>query len=230
MDRIEVKFAAEGIDAATGEFSGYGAVFGNIDSHGDVIAPGAFKESLAEWQARGRWPAMKLMHGTALNPFSGDDLPLGVWKSMREDARGLYVEGKLSGMDTDFTKRIHGLMKDGAMDGLSIGYKVAPGGATMGNRGAGQPKRTLNAVKLFEVSLVDAPSNDRARLDAVKAADQIKTIREFEEFLRDEGGFSHAAARAIAMGGFKAADPRDEDGADIVARLSRNIATISPAR
>lgn len=45
-----------------------------------------------------------------------------------------------------------------------------------------------------------------------KAAPQ--TIREFEDFLRDEGGFSHAAAKAIAAAGFKrSTDPRDEDDA-----------------
>jgi hypothetical protein len=55
----------------------------------------------------------------------------------------------------------------------------------------------------------------------VKAAQRIRTIREFEDFLRDEGGFSHAAAKAIAAGGFKASDPRDEDGPDIEAIKAR---------
>lgn len=70
------------------------------------------------------------------------------------------------------------------------------------------------------------PANGKARVGAVKAAD-IKTIREFEDFLRDSGGFSHSAAKAIASGGFKAADPRDEDGADLAELLRRNIATLS---
>lgn len=223
MDRIEVKFAAEEIDAKTGEFAGYAAVFGNIDSHGDIVAPGAFADTLAEWSQRGRLPSMKLMHGTAINPFTGDDLPIGKWMEMREDARGLFAKGKLSGLDTDHGRRIHGLMRDGILDGLSIGFK-----ARRATRLTGPAKRQLDAVTLIEVSLVDDPSNDRARLTAVKAAAEIKTIREFEDFLRDVGGYSHAAAKAIAAGGFKAADPRDEDDADdLVARLRRNIETLS---
>jgi HK97 family phage prohead protease len=221
MDRLEVKFAADQIDAKTGEFAGYGAVFGNIDSHGDVIVPGAFGENLNEWSTRGRLPSMKLMHGTMGNPFSGDDLPIGKWSVMREDARGLYVEGKLSGLDTDHGRRIYGLMKDGVLDGLSIGYRVKK--FTRGT-GTAAPKRQLEGVSLFEVSLVDDPSNDRARVSAVKSAGEIKTIREFEDFLRDVGRYSHSAAKAIAAGGFKAAEPRDEDDADaIAALLRRNI-------
>lgn len=224
MDRIEVKFSTDQIDLKTGEFSGYGAVFGNVDSHGDVIAPGAFTETLAEWAGKGRLPSMKLMHGTMLNPFSGDDLPIGKWRSMREDARGLAVEGKLSGLDTDFGRRIHSLMLDGALDGLSIGYKAKrfsrpPAGSTA--------KRILDAIHLGEISLVDDPSNSRSRISAVKSA---RTIREFEDFLRDVGGYSHAQAKAIAASGFKASDPRDEDGADHAAMeiIRRNIAKLSP--
>lgn len=223
MDRIEVKFAADQIDAKTGEFSGYGAVFGNIDSHGDVISPGAFGETLAEWGGKGRLPSMKLMHGTMLNPFSGSDLPIGKWKSMREDSRGLFVEGKLSGLDTDFGRRIHSLMLDGALDGLSIGYKAKRFSRPPAGSAA---KRILDAIHLGEISLVDDPSNARSRITAVKAAD-IKTIRQFEDFLRDVAGFSHAAAKSIAAGGFKAADPRDEDEADIAAIIRRNIATLT---
>lgn len=216
MERIEVKFAADEIDAKTGEFTGYGAVFGNVDSHGDVIPPGAFKETLGEWDRRGRLPSMKLMHGTALNPFTGDDLPIGKWLEMKEDGRGLFVKGRLSGLDTDYGRRIHGLMRDGILDGLSIGYK-----ARRFTRLAGPAKRQLDSVGLFEVSLVDDPSNDRARLTDVKSAESIKTIREFEEFLRDVGKYSNAAAKAIAAGGFKAAEPRDEDDASAIAALLR---------
>nr|WP_314095185.1 HK97 family phage prohead protease [uncultured Shinella sp.] len=79
MEHLQVKFAPSEIDSVTGEFKGYGAVFGNIDSHGDVIMPGAFAETLAEWASKGRLPAMKLMHGSAINIFTGDDIPIGKW-------------------------------------------------------------------------------------------------------------------------------------------------------
>lgn len=219
IERIEVKFAADAIDAVTGEFKGYGAVFGNVDSHGDIIEPGAFKQSLSEWKSKGRLPAMKLMHGAALNPFA-DDLPVGKWTVMAEDTRGLYVEGKLSGLDTDLGRRIHGLMKDGALDGLSIGYNVKQFVPGVGD----DVRRRLEHVNLREVSLVDEPSNERARVTAVKAASEIKTIREFEQFLRDVGGYSNTAAKAIASGGFKATDdPRDEDAEAELLVLAKKI-------
>jgi HK97 family phage prohead protease len=217
IERIEVKFAADAIDAVTGEFKGYGAVFANLDSHGDIIEPGAFKKSLGEWKSRGRLPAMKLMHGAALNPFA-DDLPVGKWTKMEEDGRGLYVEGKLSALDTDMGRRIHGLMKDGALDGLSIGFMVdqsAPGDGE-------KVRRRLEHINLREVSLVDEPSNDRARVSAIKVAD-IKTIRDLEKTLRDVG-FSNSAAKAIASGGYKAL-PRDED-AELAALAARIRASI----
>ncbi|MEA3042981.1 MAG: uncharacterized protein QOH47_819 [Sphingomonadales bacterium] len=223
MERIEFKFAADGVDAKTGEFSGYGAVFGNVDSHGDVISPGAFADTLAEWKGRGRLPAMKMMHGSAINPFTGSDKPIGVWTAMSEDAKGLAVKGKISGINTDEGRYNYELMSDGALNALSIGYK--PVKFERGN--SGDVKRLLQSVKLYEVSLLGEGSNDQALIDSIKAAGEIKTIRDFEEWLRDAGGFSNAAAKAIAAGGFKASEPRDEDEAEIAALVRRNIGLIS---
>ena len=90
-----------------------------------------------------------------------------------------------------------------------------------------EPRRKLEQVELVEVSVVTFPANGKARVAGIKAADDIRTIRDFEAFLRDEGGFSNAAAKAIASHGFKGSEPRDEDGADIAAALRRNIETLS---
>ncbi len=229
MDRMEVKFAAEEVDAKTGEFSGYGAVFGNIDSHGDVIQPGAFSETLADWGRKGRLPSMKLMHGTALNPFSGDDLPIGRWHEMREDGRGLFVKGKLSGIDTDFTKRIYSLMKDGALDGLSIGYKTKRASRPPAGSSA---KRILESVILGEVSIVDNPSNGSSRVSAIKSDFDA---RELEAMLREATLSRSDAVKAVATfrkwlqrdAGEPITSPRDEVGAEVVAALRRNIATLT---
>jgi HK97 family phage prohead protease len=158
----EAKFAA---GDSEGTFSGYGAIFGNIDAHGDMIVPGAFADSLTERKAAGRQVPMHLMHRL----FGGDGLPVGIWTTVQEDDKGLKVEGKISGMDTDYGRRIYGLVKDGALGGLSIGYKVRTNGATYGKK-AGEPKRTLKALSLHEISLVDDPSNALTRVDEIKAA------------------------------------------------------------
>lgn len=219
MDRIEVKFATEDLDAKTGEFSGYGAVFGNVDSYGDVIAPGAFKGSLRDWKREKKLPPMLVQHGGWMMSDM-DALPIGIWTEMEEDDVGLKVKGRIINLDTERGKTIYGAMKEGALDGMSIGYRAKK--FTLGTK-PDEPRRKLEQIDLIEISVVTFPANGKARVSAVKSAPDIKTIREFEDFLRDAGGFSHAAAKAIASRGFKAADPRDEDGADLAAMLRRNI-------
>jgi hypothetical protein len=117
-------------------------------------------------------------------------------------------------------------MKAGALDGLSIGYRAKK--FTMGTK-VGEPRRKLEAIDLIELSVVTFPMNDKSRISGVKAGD-IKTVREFEDFLRDVGGFSHSAAKSIASGGYKAVDPRDEAEAaeDLMASIRRNIASLQP--
>lgn len=206
LEHLQVKFAASEINAETGEFKGYGAIFGNIDSHGDVITPGAFKASLESWQKRGRYPSMKLMHG-AVGLSVTDDLPIGKWTKMAEDESGLYVEGRLSGLDTDLGKRVYGLMRDEILDGLSIGYRPKKA-----RPGKGDVKRYLDEVDLREVSIVDEPSNDLARVKAVKSS---FNPREIEDALRDAGLSRADSVKAVSV--FKNAlrdevgDPRDED-------------------
>lgn len=224
MQRFEVKLASDDVDSKTGMFSGYGAVFGNTDSYGDVIEKGAFRDTLREWEQRGKLPPMLLQHGGGMFGGAADDmLPIGKWLSMEENSKGLKVEGQLFAMATERGQYIYEGLKSGVLDGLSIGFRVKK--YTRGTKPS-EPARRLEAIDLMEVSVVTFPANGKARVSGVKASERIKTIRDFEDFLRDAGGFSNAAARAIASGGFKAADPRDEDGADLMAALRRNIETL----
>lgn len=222
MERIEVKFAPDEV-TVKGEFAGYGAVFGNIDSYGDVIAPGAFKGTLAEWKETGKLPPMLLQHG-GMGLTDSDQMPIGKWIKMAEDDRGLYAEGKLINLDTERGKTIYGALSEGVLDGLSIGYRAKEFALRSKPE---DPRRTLKAVSLMELSIVTFPANGKARISAVKAASEISTAREFERFLRDVGGFSHGQAKAIAASGFKASDPRDEAEAEIAAILRRNLQSIS---
>lgn len=212
---LEVKFA----DAGTpGSFEGYGAVFGNVDAYGDVIQKGAFKETLRDWSKQKKMPPMLVQHGGMM--FSDmDALPVGIWDAMSEDDTGLYVKGRLINLDTERGKTIHGAMKEGALDGISIGYRAKE--FALGTK-PDEPRRTLKKIDLMEVSVVTFPANGKARVASVKGAGMIRTIREFEDFLRD-AGFSNAQAKAIASSGFKAADPRDEDDAEVAAAIRRNI-------
>lgn len=231
---FEYKFAEDNDPAGT--FEGYAAVFGNIDAGGDRIEPGAFAAGLLSREREGRaLPPMYKMHGSALG---GRDDPIGVWKAMSEDANGLYVKGALVGLDTESGRWTYAQMKEGALPGLSIGYRVPPNGSRKGSGKGGEPLRYIKQAWLREVSLVDDPMNVLARVYGMKRADfdlacgEIKTIRDFEDFLRDVGGFSDTAAKAIASCGFRQkADPRDEAAtseiksgiADIFGRLASTI-------
>lgn len=226
MDRLrfdmEVKFTSD----KSGVFSGYGAITGNVDAGGDMIEKGAFKRTLREWEDKGKFPPMLLQHGGGMFGGGVDDLlPVGKWISMEENAKGLKVEGELFALGTERGQYIYEGMKAGALDGMSIGYRVRKEGVVYGTKPA-EPRRKITDLDLVELSIVTFPMNDKARIGAVKSGD-IKTIREFEDFLRDVGGFSVAQAKAIASRGFKASEPRDEDGAGIAAILRRNIATLN---
>lgn len=214
----ELKFTD---DSEPGSFEGYGAVFGNVDSYGDVIKKGAFRETLKEWTAKKRLPPMLAQHGGFMNAM--DMVPIGKWDEMSEDDNGLYVKGRIINLDTERGKTIYGAMKEGALSGMSIGYRAKE--FEIGTK-PDEPRRILKKLELIELSVVTMPANDMARVASMKsAAENITTIREFEEFLRDAGGFSRQAAKAIASGGFKETEHRDgaDEDSDIAAMLRGNI-------
>lgn len=164
---FEVKAAAGSAD--TGEFEGYGAVFNNVDWHGDVIVPGAFSRGLAERKAAGRSVAMHLNHGL---PQLLGRRGVGVWKALTEDSRGLEVKGKVSGMNTEAGRLLYEGIKDGALPGMSIGYVVRPNGAEFGTKAAAiatGARRVLRDIALEEISIVDTPSNAQSLVLQVKA-------------------------------------------------------------
>jgi HK97 family phage prohead protease len=200
---LEIKFGEP--DEPAGTFTGYGSVFGNMDSHGDVIVPGAFKNSLATYEAQGRKLSMYMQHG-----FS-DERPVGVWDSAVEDSKGLLMKGRLLGLETETGKYNYALVKGGAMRGLSIGFRVAK--ADYPNE-PGKPRRMIKEINVHEVSLVDQPSNPLAQVDSVKAAiDDCKSVRDFEEFLRREYGFSRSEANVLTSR-FKSICLRESVGAE----------------
>lgn len=175
-----------------GEFSGYLSVFGNMDSDRDVVAPGAFAESLAEWNAKGRLPPVLWQHDTRQ--------PIGAFTSMQEDDKGLAVEGRLLVNEIPKAREAHALLKENVLGGMSIGYGTVADKYDSENR-----RRMLHKLKLFEGSLVTFPSNELATVDQVKRRfdcwrDGFPELKEFEEFLRDSG-FPKSTATAIASSG-----------------------------
>lgn len=183
---LECKLAS--VDDATMTFSGYGAVFGNVDSYGDVIAPGAFAETLAQHKSAGSAPLMFLNH----DAFGS--LPIGKWTDMNEDSFGLKVTGEL--LDTSMGRDTYTALKAGALNGLSIGFRPIEWAQRSKPE---DPKRTLKKVDLVEVSVVTLPANEKARVQAVKnfAEDDNMTLRDLETLLR-ECGLSRSQAERVA--------------------------------
>lgn len=190
---------------ASGRFEGYASTFGGpADSYGDTIAPGAFAESIAAHKSAGTMPAMLWQHDSAQ--------PIGTWLDVAEDARGLKVVGQLT-MDVQRGNEAHALLTAGALNGLSIGFNIAEGGERREGQG-----RVLLKLELWEVSLVTFPANTASRVTAVKS------IRDYEEHLRD-AGFPKAAARKLAAGGWPALNGATPDDAGI-----RELVTLAHKR
>ena len=214
MDRMfiplrEIKFA-EG-DTQAMEFSGYGAVFGNVDAYGDVIQPGAFADTLAAARKSGIWPAMLSQHG-GWGMSAQDMTPVGVWTDLAEDGIGLKATGVLA--DTPRGKELHTLMKmqpRPAIDGLSIGY--IPKEWTARSKPE-EPRRTLKKVDLIEISPVTFPANGKARVTSVKSL--FETERDIEAWLQRDAGLSRKEAQIVISRGFKALlDSRDAVGGEL---------------
>ncbi|MGX5665612.1 HK97 family phage prohead protease [Rhizobium daejeonense] len=137
-----------------GSFSGYASLFGEVDLGRDTIVSGAFSKSL---KARGA-PGVRML-------FQHDPAePIGTWKVIREDERGLYVEGVLS-PGVARAREVHALMKSGALDGLSIGFRTV---RARSDKASGV-RRILEA-DLWEISVVTFPMLPAARVSNVKHA------------------------------------------------------------
>ena len=165
-----------------GFFEGYGSIFGNIDLGNDVIQKGAFTKSLES-----RPPSkVKLLYRHK------SDMPIGVYDEIREDEKGLYVKGRIA-LKTRAGAEAYELLKIGALDGLSIGFKTNPKGVSYEDRGQ---RRIIKEVDLMEVSLVTFPMNPKATVTVVKGEDI--SIRDWERGLRDAFNLSRSESKICA--------------------------------
>jgi len=201
---LELKFSGSNA-ADIGTFSGYGSVYSVIDDGGDLIAPGAFADSLARLKAQGRGVPMYMQHGAALG---ADPRPVGVWTKIEEDANGLRVEGKLVGLDTETGRYHYALVKEGAMSGLSIGYSGVK--AEYGKK-PGDPRRTIKSATLHEISIVDQPMNAHARLTGLKSIEELLTMADAEDYLKSVGMSGRQATAFVSR--VKRIGPGDPAGA-----------------
>ncbi len=165
-----------------GSFEGYASVFNNKDLGNDVIRQGAFTKSISGRKAS----SIKLLYQHKT------DEPIGVIDSLEEDKRGLKISGRLA-MGTQKGREVFELMKMGALDSMSIGYRLQPDGYKYDDK---NKRRVIKEVDLMEVSMVTFPMNPKAKVTKVKLAEM--DAREIEAYLRDVGVMSTAVAKQTA--------------------------------
>lgn len=147
--RSDLKILDDDGDDDVFTIEGFGAVFGNVDEHEDVILNGAFTESLAV-----RTPIMLLHHdmGTPLAPIVAEE---------REN--GLFIRAQVPKALSNASD-IQTTIRNGALGGLSVGMRVLDDDF---DRKTGI--RTIEKADLFEVSLVAVPANPMARVTSMKS-------------------------------------------------------------
>jgi uncharacterized protein len=139
-----------------GEFEGYASTFGNIDQGRDIVVKGAFANSLKVRPAG----KVKLLRQHDWNS------PIGVLVEAKEDSRGLFVKGKLV-LESALARETHALMKAGALDSMSIGFRVI-----RDEFDRVKQVRKLLEIDLRECSIVTFAMNESAAISAVKADDE----------------------------------------------------------
>ncbi len=176
--KLERKFAPLEAEIDTkGQIEGYASKFGLVDQGGDVVMKGAFAKSIASRQ-------VKMLRGHV------PDNVIGVWTEVKEDDTGLYVRGQIN-MDTQIGRETHSLVRSGAMDGMSIGYRSRK--AVKNANG----HRELSELDLWEVSIVTFPMLLEATAQA-KSLSDLQEPHEIKRFLEEhlcDAGFSRKQAK-----------------------------------
>ena len=207
---LDLECDYKGIDAEEdGSFEGYGSVFNNKDLGNDVIKYGAFSESIKSKKPK----QIKLLYQHKT------DEPIGVIDSLEEDSRGLKIKGRLA-MKTQKGKEVYELMKMGALDSMSIGYRLSPDDYKYSDK---LKKRTISRVDLMEISMVTFPMNPKAKITKVKLAEM--DVRELEKYLCDIG-MTNSVAEQSAGVLFKSFNREVNEQGDLVNRLQCLIDTI----
>lgn len=198
---LNIQLKNADLTAEGGIIKGYASVFNGVDHVGDTIVPGAFADVIKEE----RKPLMLLNHDRRL-------LPIGKWTVLREDEKGLYVEGELT-LDLPIARDVYTALKAGTLDGLSISFSLKHTDYKFNDETGGFYIEHIS--NLWEISVVTFPCDDSARISDVKSLDidSIKTIRDLETALREAGLSRNEACAFIARAKAVIADDGDRQRA-----------------
>ncbi|MBM3763416.1 MAG: HK97 family phage prohead protease [Acidobacteria bacterium] len=166
---LEIKLA----DGASGVFEGIASVYGNVDSYGDIVEPGAFTKTISE---RGANVPILWQHDQKQPIGSGE---------VFETSKGLAIRGRILDTVTQGREAL-ALLRAGVVKGLSIGYRTIKD-----EWDATRKVKLLKEIKLYEVSVVTFPANEAATIEAVvpnsssgkgdTGGDVLKALREIRD-------------------------------------------------
>tara|TARA_R110000744_G_scaffold380568_1_gene503257 strand:- start:36975 stop:37616 length:642 start_codon:yes stop_codon:yes gene_type:complete len=197
------------MDSETGLFTAYANTKNFIDHVKDRAVDGCYLKSIEKHKSAKTMPKMFWSH----NPY---ELPVGVWKTMLEDSKGLLMGGKVS--QTTMGKDIEILAKDGGLDSFSIGYEVIE---EKWNQSKGC--NDLLDIHVKEVSWVNFACNEESLLQEMKSAlknGQLPTRRELEKLLREAMHLSKSQAQNIvARYDDSPIETKSDDIFDLMAKL-----------
>jgi HK97 family phage prohead protease len=146
---------------AEGQFTAYASVFGNVDSYGDVVMPGAFANDIARWEKSGNLIPLLFGHN-----MSDPDYNIGSVVKAEEDSVGLKVTAQLD-LENPKAKQVYRLIKGRRIDQMSFAYDVIVGAHA---ERFGEDVYELRDLKLYEVSVVTVGANQETEILAVKQA------------------------------------------------------------
>lgn len=153
---IEVKAAGPSDGLKEGQFKAYASIFGNVDSYGDIVVQGAFKDTLADWAAKDA-PIPLLWGHDMYDPFSN----LGGITEAEEDSKGLLVTAQLD-LENPTAVQVYRMMKGKRVTDMSFAYTVeSEKKSPAGNQ--------LLKLGLIEVSVVPIGANRETEITAIKA-------------------------------------------------------------
>lgn len=199
-----------------GVFKGYASKFNGVDSYGDTILPGAYAGAVKNIK---NLPIF-VNHAT-------NEVPIGVYSLVKEDERGLYVEGALT-LGIQKARDVLEAIKAGSISGLSVGILLSHNDYELKDADDVWGGRIIKNVSgLREISVCTYPADDKARISAVKTEGDVKTIRDLEEQLRDVGFSKSDAmafisnAKAVVLDEKRRRDSETEVEKQLVAKITK---------
>ena len=219
LETIKIKSISD-----EGQIEGYASVFNVRDSAGDIVLKNAFAKSIEDFH-QGKIPKLLWQHNTSS--------PIGVIDEMFEDDHGLFIKGHLL-TDIPKVKEIYLLLKNKALDGFSIGYRIR-------DHYLKNNSQYLTDIELLEISVVTFPACESATVEKIKMNEQINNKEKEKNMLplsnqTNETNFSEFIRKGIDSFFTKALNEQnDQDGAiflpqNILMRIENQLKFLSPIR